>query len=353
MITFLVLAIPGLALAHAVTRRRNAGEARRGLQQASALGLANASPGAPGRLPILMPVSGRPHYLRQVLDALSRVRGIESAVVVVSQDGHDDEVSELVAGIRFTDVIVLRHERPFLGVFAYFWDSLHAIGAQIRFLLDFSLRDLDAEYAIVLEDDIVPSPDFLRYFEWACPQVLADERVMSVTGYNFHSRMGPELDFDPRHHPHDLVEIRDGGQPKFTGWGWAISRETWKRVRGDFSTLSWDIGLDRTQRKRRMISYKPVLARAKNIGMQGGINFTEAEGNPKWADLVLAERPYPDEHPPRLLQDDPARPAFVDAAPAEPIRNERQRTRARRLWLAAGVAAMTVAEIAAWRAFVT
>lgn len=352
MITFLVLAVVGLASADAMARRHNAAEARRGLRRARALGLASASAGAAGRMPILMPVSGRPHYLRQVLDALSRVRGIENALLVVSQDGRDARVSELVAGIRFTDVIVLRHERPFLGVFVFFWDGLHAASTNIRFLLDFAFDGLEATHAVVLEDDITPSPDFLRFFTWACRHVLGDGRVLSVTGFNIHSRPGPELGFDPREHPHELVENRENGRPKFTGWSWAIGARMWRRIRTEWSNLSWDTHLDEVQRKLGLVSYKPVLARARNIGMQGGINFTEADGNATWADLVLADAVAAVDESPRILTDDPARPPVAAAAPPGHIRNERQRTRARRVWLVAVVAAMTVAEIAAWRAFV-
>jgi hypothetical protein len=345
VITSLALALIGLAVAGTLTHRRNAAEARRAMRDVHGLG------GGGGRIPILMPVCGRPHYLRQVIAALSEVKDIDKSVLIVSQDGQDEEVSALVAGIRFTDVVVLRHTRPFLGVFAYFWDSLHAASANIRFLLDFAFDGLGAEHAIVLEDDIVPSPDFLRFFAWGCRHILNDEQVLSVTGFNLHSRVSPEHGFDPRDHPHDMVENRDGGRAKFTGWSWAISAATWRKVRDEWSDLSWDTRLDEAQRRRGMISWKPVLARAKNIGMQGGINFTEAERNPKWADLVLAEDVCSDDAPPRLLADDPVRPPFAETAPAAPIRNERERTRARRLGLLAVVAAMTVVELLAWGTF--
>lgn len=357
MITFLVLTVAGLAVAGMVTHRHNAAEVRRGLERARALGVGPGARGAGrphgsgGRIPILMPVCGRPHYLRQVLDALSRVRGIEKAILVVSQDGRDAEVSALVAGIRFADVIVLRHRRPFLGVFVFFWDGLHAVSTHIRHLLDFAFEGLGATHAIVLEDDIVPSPDFLRYFEWACRHLLRDDRTLSVTGFNIHSRTSPDHGFDPREHPHEMVENREGGRPKFTGWSWAIGAAMWRRIRREWSDLSWDTRLDEVQTRLGLVSYKPVLARVKNIGMQGGINFTEPEESPKWTALVLAEGPLEDAPPPRLLPDDPARPAWEETPSAGPIRNQRQRTRARRLWLAAILAAMTLAEILAWRAF--
>ena len=337
MATFFLITAVWFLIAGILTHRRNAAEIRRGRQLF-------CRPGSETPIPILMPVYGRPHYLRRVLEALAGVDGIEKTILVVSQDGRNPEVSSLIAGIGFTDVIILKHTRPFLGIFCFFLDSAHAASTNIRFLLDFAFTNLDVECAIVLEDDIVPSPDFFGYFSWACRHILADKQVLSVTGFNLHSRRSPEYRFDPRVYPYDLVENREGGQPKFTGWSWAITASMWRRIRKHWSPLSWDIGLDKTQRKLGMISYKPVLGRVKNIGMQGGINFTEVEENPKWIDMTVAETNYSFVNPPRLLPVDPVLPPFRNLPPGQSVPNERERTRIRRLALCAIAAAMTVCE---------
>jgi hypothetical protein len=332
MLTLLTATVLGLGIAGTLTHCRNRRETRRALERVR-------RQGAGGRVPILMPVCGRPHYLRQVLAALARVEGIDRALLVVSRDGRNPEVSALIAAIACTEVVVLAHTRPFLGIFAYFWDSLHAASANIRFLLDFAFTRLGAPYAIVLEDDLVPSPDFLRYFSWAFRHLLADERVLSVTGFNLHSRIDPARNYDPRDRPCAMIENREAGRPKFTGWGWAITKAMWRRIRKDWSFLSWDTGLDRTQEKLGLISYKPALGRVRNIGMQGGINFTEGEENPKWAGLTVAEQVHSCEQAPQILAEDPVIPPFDDLPPARPVPNERTRTRRRRLWLLALAAA--------------
>ena len=337
MITFSLIAALWLLIAGVLTHLHNAGETRRGRELYRRTGVDPL-------IPILMPVCNRPHYLRRILEALAKVDGIEKTVLVISQDGRTPEVSSLIVGIGFTDVIILKHNRPFGGIFCYFWDSLHAASVNIRFLLDFAFTDLEVECAIVLEDDILPSPDFFSYFSWACRQIMADERVLSVTGFNIHSRLSPKEGFDPHDHPYDLVENRAGGEPKFTGWSWAITAVTWQRIRKYWSPLSWDIALDNTQRKLGLISYKPVLGRVINIGMQGGINFTEAEENPKWIDMIVSNIVYPFDAPPRLLTADPVLPPFHDLAPREPVPNEQARTRMRRLALCVVAATLAVCE---------
>lgn len=296
-------------------------------------------------LPILMPVGDRPHYLRQVLEALSNVKDIEKSLLVVSQDMRGREVTDLIRAIRFTNVVILHHTRPFLGLPSFFWDSAHATSSNIFFLLEFAFSNTDARAAIVLEDDVVPSPDFLNYFEWATEHLLADDRVMTVNSFNIHSRVFPEKGYHPQHHPYDMVLNRHGGRDIFTGWGWAISRPMWFRVRKGWSFINWDIQLDKTMQALGLISYKPVLGRAIHIGMQQGINFTESEQNPKWMDLFISDEIRSYDQPPNLLTADPFIPPFEDRKPDGPIHNERTRNRCRRWCLLGAICLMTCLEL--------
>ncbi len=338
MITILCTSTLGLLIAAVFTRRRNAGETRRALEKVHLHGR------TAGRIPILMPVCGRPHYLRQVLASLAQVKDIDKVLLVISQDGRNPEVSALISAISCTEVIILRHARPFLGIFTFFLDSLHAVSANIRFLLDFAFVGIDSPYAIVLEDDLVCAPDFFYYFSWVSRHILADERVLSVTGFNIHSRISPEQNYDPRNRPYDMIENREEGRPKFTGWSWAITGAMWWRIRKDWSLLGWDTGLDKTQRKLGLVSYKPALGRVRNIGMQGGINFTETDENPKWTDVMIAENIHLYERAPILFATDPVLPPLRDLPPVRPIPNERARTRNRRLWLLALAAVAAAVE---------
>jgi hypothetical protein len=294
--------------------------------------------------PILMPVYGRPHYLKSVLGALARVRDIDKTILIISQDGNNPEVTALIRQIKFTRTIIIRHTRPFLGVQAFFWDSLMAASTNIHFMLEFVFRQTPAKGAIVLEDDIVPSVDFLNYFQWTFARILSGEKVLSVTGFNIDSRVMPGINYHPQDYPYDLVENRENGRTKFTGWSWGITRDKWLQVRKHWSFTSWDIGLDKLQRKLGLISYKPVLGRAKNIGMQGGINFTEAEDNPKWHDIFIATKENDYREEPRVrINIDSLEPSYTEGYP-QACSNEKTRTYKNRLWLLALVLLMSILE---------
>ncbi|UCG07595.1 MAG: hypothetical protein JSV83_02795, partial [Desulfobacterales bacterium] len=111
--------------------------------------------------------------------------------------------------------------------------------------------------------------DFLNYFNWAFQHILKDESVLSVTGFNINSRICPIQAFHPQNHPYDMIHNRERGWDKFTGWGWGITKAKWLQTKKYWSFMNWDIGLDKTQRKLSLKSFKPVLGRVKNIGMQG------------------------------------------------------------------------------------
>lgn len=338
MVTFIILLIGYLLVSSILVKYRNARE----IEKAAA---AIRQMGQSCPYPILMPVYGRPHYLRQVIQALSRVKDIDKTILIISQDGSNPEVSALIRQINFTHTVVIQHTRPFLGILAYFWDSLVAASTNIHFLLEFAFSKTSARGAIVLEDDLVPSEDFFNYFRWSFEHVMTDKKVLSVTGFNIDSRVVVEANYHPQNYPYDLVENKENDRAKFSGWSWSITRDQWQPVRKRWSFASWDIGLDALQRQLGLISYKPVLGRVRNIGMQGGINFTEAEDNPKWRSIFIAGQSYDYREAPRLHEKDD----FVKLSYTEEKQrlypNEKTRTLKNRLCLVAALGILTVAEL--------
>jgi hypothetical protein len=338
MLTFLTLLIGYLAVSSLIVNRRNVRETERAAAAIRRMGHSYV-------YPILMPVYGRPHYLKVVLDALAEVKDIDKTILIISQDGHNPEVTTLIDSITFTRAVVIRHTRPFFGILSFFWDGQAAASANIHFLLEVAFNRTGARGAIVLEEDLVPSVDFFNYFEWVFEHVLTDKNVLSVTGFNIHSRAVPEKNYHPQEYPYDLLINWENGRAKFTSWCWGIARDKWIRVRKHWCFFTaWDIGLDALQRKWGFISYKPVLGRVRNIGMQGGVNFTEAEDNPKWRDVYLSSQPY--EYagaPPRFRgKDDLAVVTFPEGH--RPYPNERTRTRENRVRLLAIIVLIAIAE---------
>ena len=224
-------------------------------------------------IPILMPVYGRPEYLKRVLAGLKRVASAQRSVLVISQDGSNEQITTLVQSSLSAmpmPVIWLRHERPYFGVPSWFLRSDYTTAANIFFLLRFAFEHANATAAITLESDLVPSVDFYEYFRWAHGAVRANEtlrrRTLTISAFNTESRENAD--------PFSFYE--DG----FMVWGWLCPRWSWPRIRDGWTWFhNWDINVEHSVRRPAgLISLTPSVCRVKNIGMQG-INFNVHESD--------------------------------------------------------------------------
>mmetsp|Transcript_61515 Transcript_61515/g.109653 ORF Transcript_61515/g.109653 Transcript_61515/m.109653 type:complete len:365 (-) Transcript_61515:396-1490(-) len=236
----------------------------------------------PFAIPILMPVYGRPEYLRRVLLALSEVAGIGDTVLIVSQDGDNMEVFRLVHNFKACPVIHLRHKPPYWGLPGYLlrlgWHSDYATAANIFSLLSYAYDTLQADAAIVLESDLEPSKDFYQYFLWAHREVLQNEalskKVFNINAWN-PCCMGPALRDFPC--PASGVPGQDDWEfiaNGFQVWGWLSSRQVWPLLKSQWTQFdNWDWQVEQGIRAQDgRVSLSPKICRIRNIGMQG-INF--------------------------------------------------------------------------------
>jgi hypothetical protein len=179
--------------------------------------IASRTGGLGTAIPVLVPASVQAGQLRALLSALRRCDGIDETVVVVSQDGFDADVFEVIeehmqmqhtkglatakklkreatggnysstgrgsdekgwrddqggageagsnAPLSELHVIHLSHVRPYFGIPGWFRDKDYATAANIKFLLSFAFEQMHAPAAIVLQSDLLPSPDMYRYFQ--------------------------------------------------------------------------------------------------------------------------------------------------------------------------------------------
>ena len=72
--------------------------------------------------------------------------------------------------------------------------------------------------AIVLEDDIVTSPNFLKFMNEALDFYEKDERIFSISGYNFPIKI-------PKSYEHKIYI-----SPRPSSWGWATWKDRWDRT---------------------------------------------------------------------------------------------------------------------------
>lgn len=162
----------------------------------------------------------RPVYTAQLFSALRDCYGIEDYTVVISCDAaneHEAACNEVYRqALKFAegnDKISVYHHNPRLGV-------------DLNKLWLFPKAFKHGEYVVFLEDDTIPAPDALRFFESMDMKYREDESVVSISGYNRYLEQAT----------HDRVLLEEsyvldqGGQ--FCPWGFGIWRDRYEQIVG-------------------------------------------------------------------------------------------------------------------------
>jgi hypothetical protein len=190
---------------------------------------------------ITMTLHQRADYTAQVFDALAKCDGIKKYSMIISIDGDDKEVTRLAENFRGCSTFISYHDTPM------------GCGANTGYVINEGFYHTD--YVIHIEDDTVPSPDTLRYMEWA-RQFESEPDCFSVTPYNRTTQQG---------NPGDVFRVR-----WFTPWIWATWRSRWDNMFSQWHK-NWDSNLN-TKVRGDMYSIKPVMSRVQNIGATRGVH---------------------------------------------------------------------------------
>ena len=216
---------------------------------------------------ITIPTWKRPEYTGQVLEGMKRCYGIEDYTIYIFAEPEYPEVIDVIES--FTDLnIVLSINEKRLG-----------LPGNTRQCLDkgFSMTD----YLIHFEDDIVPSKDCLKYFEWARDKYVDDKNIFSISGlhrtHNFKNK-------DDLYH----AVIRIDG---FIPTGWAMWQDRWKETKLNWEETKTSWSLSAHNARKRSCVLIPYLSRTKYIGIENTTNCTpefhkEHHCNEFWVDSV-------------------------------------------------------------------
>ena len=184
--------------------------------------------------PIALFAFRRPIHTRMALDALAANRGADTSTLFIYSDAARTEQDvEAVKEVRRE----LRKDRGFrkLEIIERTdnWGLARNIIAGVTEVIGEHGR------AVVLEDDLVTSPSFLEYMNLALNTYADDERIFSVSGYNY---------------PRTLLQVpADYSAPVFlsrrnSSWGWATWQGRWAKVDWDLSNIA-GFRRDRAQQK--------------------------------------------------------------------------------------------------------
>lgn len=163
--------------------------------------------------PIALFVYARPNHTRRTVEALlSNPQAASSDLIIFSDAARTPDkeeavrlVREYVSGIEGFRSLTVHHRTQNFGLAKSIIEGVTQVLA-------------DHERVIVLEDDLVSSPHFLRYMNEALARFAEEERVISVHGYVY-----------PVHNPLPEAFFLRGADC----WGWATWRRGWAQFNPD------------------------------------------------------------------------------------------------------------------------
>ncbi|WP_158974682.1 glycosyltransferase [Cellulophaga sp. L1A9] len=83
-----------------------------------------------------------------------------------------------------------------------------------------------SETVIVLEDDLLTTPNFLTYMNQALSKYTTEEKIFSISGYSFDLRIKDQ-------NPNTTYLLNRGWS-----WGWATWRDRWEKVDWDVASYA-------------------------------------------------------------------------------------------------------------------
>lgn len=163
--------------------------------------------------PIILFVYNRPKHTKETLEALNKnIFADQSVLYIFSDAAKNDKGSESVNEVRnliktvkgFKEVLITEREKN-LGL-------ANSIISGVTEIINKCGR------AIVLEDDIVTSPHFLKFMNEALEFYRDDKRIYSISGYNFPIKI-------PESYQHQVYI-----SPRPSSWGWATWKNRWEKA---------------------------------------------------------------------------------------------------------------------------
>lgn len=166
--------------------------------------------------PIALFAYERPDHLRRTLEALAAADGAGDCSVWLFCDGPRDAAA--VPNVAAVRAVVAEPEwrAAFAAVNVVESDQNRGVAQSIIGGVTAILGG--HERVIVLEDDLLVAPGFLRFMNTALERQQGTRRVGSITGYC-------PLEVPPPDYEHDVYAV-----PRSCSHGWATWRDRWTRV---------------------------------------------------------------------------------------------------------------------------
>lgn len=166
-------------------------------------------------IPITFIVFNRPDTTVKVFEKIKQIKPQKLLIISDAARNNDektfvDESRKIAESVDWECTVLKNYAESNMGC-----------GYRVSSGLDWVFENVD--YSIILEDDCVPEISFFQFCREMLLKYKDDERIMYITGDNFHK----DVVFDASY---DFAKIG-------WIWGWATWRRAWKKY--DFKVPSW------------------------------------------------------------------------------------------------------------------
>merc|ERR1712018_222071 len=185
--------------------------------------------------------------------------------IIVSQDCGNAETREVIKSygdkITFIEqpdqgkIDIPKKERKFTGYFK--------IARHYGWALNQVFREMNYDQVIIVEDDLIVSPDFYEYFEATLPILKSDPTLWCVSAWNDNGKSGLIDQTTP-----DRLYRTDF----FGGLGWMLTKDLWNEIGPKWPRSYWDDWMRQPVQRKGRACIRPEISRTKTFGKVGVSN---------------------------------------------------------------------------------
>ncbi len=203
--------------------------------------------------PIILFVYNRPEHTKKTVNALRLNNLASESLLFIFSDGNKNE----------NDIKAVEEVRNYIATISGFKDVKITLRKKNLGLADSVISGVTeviekSGKAIILEDDIVTSPYFLKFTNEALDFYEKDKRIYSISGYNFPIKI-------PKSYQHKIYI-----SPRPSSWGWATWKDRWEKV--DWIISDYDQFISNKKEIKKFNLGGDDLTRMLKKQMSGKIN---------------------------------------------------------------------------------
>ena len=211
----------------------------------------------------------RPKQLKRTIDSLKSIEGVTSYQIYISQDGNLGSTTNMIkndlSAIPYKenknnddDKTIIKHIQHQQA--RHVRDPTAKLAVHYKFMFNVIFNEMDHSHAIILEDDMIFSQDFLEYFA-STVYLLNDDsnELFCISSWNDYGQ-------NFLNHNDEMLYRTD----YFPGLGWLLKKELWiNEIESLFPEDHWDhfMRIDTITKNRDCIY--PDISRNYNIGEIG------------------------------------------------------------------------------------